>query len=127
MIHALRRLPGQRKAFLALLSVIALAAGAAAAMRRAPAWWQPTARDAPGALVVARAREQGIASETTRGRGPGAQPWSVRVRAADVNAWLGARLHAVRPRQAAVMLEPLRQAGAEPRVHVRRAHAHAPG
>ncbi|MFM9168875.1 MAG: hypothetical protein ACKOTD_01785 [Phycisphaerales bacterium] len=92
MIHALRRLPGQRKAVLALLSVIALAAGAAAAMRRAPAWWQPTPRDAVGALEVARALEQGIASETTRVRGPGAQPWSVRVRAADVNAWLGARL-----------------------------------
>jgi hypothetical protein len=85
-------MPLHRKLFLALLVVVALAAGLAALARRAPAWWQPTERDASGALDVARALEQGIASETTRVRGPGAQPWSVRVRAADVNAWLGARL-----------------------------------
>lgn len=86
------RMPLHRKLFVAMLVAVALAAGLAALARRAPAWWQPTERDAAGALDVARALEQGIASETTRVRGPGAQPWSVRVRAADVNAWLGARL-----------------------------------
>ncbi|MFM9144273.1 MAG: hypothetical protein ACKORL_02620 [Phycisphaerales bacterium] len=86
------RMPLHRKLFVAMLVAVAVAAGLAALARRTPSWWQPTARDAPGALAVARALEQGIASETTRVRGPGAQPWSVRVRAADVNAWLGARL-----------------------------------
>ena len=86
------RMPLHRKLFVAMLAAVAVAAGLAALARRAPAWWRPTARDAAGALDVARALEQGIAGETTRVRGPGAQPWSVRVRAADVNAWLGARL-----------------------------------
>ena len=87
-----RRIPWQRKAFLGMLVGVALAAGAVALARRVPAWWAPVARDAPGALDVARALEQGIASESTRVRGPGAQAWTVRVRAADVNAWLGSRL-----------------------------------
>ncbi len=87
-----RRVPWQRRAFLGLLAAVALAAGAVALARRVPSWWAPTARDAPGALDTARALEQGIASESTRVRGPGAQAWTVRVRAADVNAWLGARL-----------------------------------
>jgi hypothetical protein len=86
------RAPWQRKAFLGMLVVVALAAGAVALARRVPAWWSPVPRDAPGALDVARALEQGIAGESTRVRGPGAQAWTVRVRAADVNAWLGARL-----------------------------------
>ena len=50
------------------------------------------ARDAPGALETARALEQGIAGEVTKVRGADTGEWSVRVRAADVNAWLGARL-----------------------------------
>jgi hypothetical protein len=82
----------QRKLFLAMLAAVALAAGAAWLARRAPAWWAPVARDAPGALETARALEQGIAGEVTKVRGTGAQEWSVRVRAADLNAWLGARL-----------------------------------
>lgn len=82
----------RRKAFLAMLVLVAMAAGGVALARRVPAWWSPPARDAAGALDTARALEQGIASETTRVRGPGAQAWRVRVRAADVNAWLGARL-----------------------------------
>jgi hypothetical protein len=86
------RMPLHRKAFAAMLAAIAILAVLAALARRAPAWWQPTARDAPGALDAARTLEQGIASVTTRVRGPGAQPWTVRVRTADVNAWLGARL-----------------------------------
>lgn len=81
-----------RTFFTILLVVIAAAAGAVTLARMTPAWWSPTARDAAGALDTARALEQGIASETTKVRGEGVQPWSVRVRAADVNAWLGARL-----------------------------------
>jgi len=81
-----------RTFFAILLVFIAAAAGAVALARMTPAWWSPTARDAAGALDTARALEQGIASETTKVRGEGVQPWSVRVRAADVNAWLGARL-----------------------------------
>jgi hypothetical protein len=75
-----------------MLAGVALAAGAVALARRPPSWWAPVERDAPGALETARALEQGIASETSRVRGPGETEWSVRVRAADVNAWLGARL-----------------------------------
>lgn len=86
------RAPWQRRVFLGLLVAVALAAGAVALARRVPSWWAPVAREAPGALDVARALEQGIASESTRVRGPGAQAWTVRVRASDVNAWLGARL-----------------------------------
>ena len=82
----------QRRLFLAMLAAVAAAAGAAWLARLAPAWWAPVARDAPGALDTARALEQGIAGEVTRVRGPGAQEWSVRVRDADLNAWLGARL-----------------------------------
>ena len=85
-------MPLHRKVFVALLVLVALAAGAVALARMTPAWWSPTARDAAGALDTARSLEQGIASETTKVRGEGIQPWSVRVRAADVNAWLGARL-----------------------------------
>ena len=81
-----------RKLFLALLVLVAVAAGLAALARMAPAWWSPVARDAPGALDTARALEQGIASEVTKVRGKGDEQWSVRVRAADVNAWFGARL-----------------------------------
>lgn len=87
-----RRMPLHRKLFLALLALVAVAALAAWLARGRPSWWAPVARDAAGALDTARALEQGIASETSKVRGPGAQPWSVRVRAADVNAWLGARL-----------------------------------
>lgn len=87
-----RRAPWQRRVFLGLLAAVALLAGAVALARRVPAWWAPTARDAAGALDTARALEQGIAGETTRVRGPGTQAWTVRVRAADLNAWLGARL-----------------------------------
>ena len=86
------RMPVHRKVFLGLLAAVAVLAAVLALARRAPAWWAPVARDAPGALDVARAIEQGIAAETTRVRGPGAQAWAVRVRADDVNAWLGARL-----------------------------------
>ena len=75
-----------------MLAAVALAAGAAWLARQAPAWWAPVARDAPGALDTARALEQGIAGEVTKVRGAGAQEWSVRVRSADLNAWLGARL-----------------------------------
>ena len=94
MIHAFRRLPRRRKAFLALLSLTALAAGAVAAMRREPAWWSAPAPWASegAALETARSLEQGIASETTRVRAKGSEEWSVRVRAADLNAWLAARL-----------------------------------
>ena len=81
-----------RRAFLAMLAAVALAALAVALARRAPSWWSPVARDAPGALDVARALEQGIAAETTRVRAEGEREWSVRVRAADLNAWLAARL-----------------------------------
>ena len=86
------RRPLARRAFLALLALVALAALGAWLSRSAPAWWSPVARDAPGALDAARALEQGIASETTRVRAAGEEEWSVRVRAADLNAWLGARL-----------------------------------
>lgn len=58
----------------------------------APGWWAPVARDAAGALDTARALEQGVASELTKVRGPGTQAWAVRLRDADANAWLGARL-----------------------------------
>jgi hypothetical protein len=77
---------------LATLAAVAVAAVAAALARRPPSWWAPLPRDAPGALDTARALEQGIAGETTRVRGPGEAAWSVRVRAADLNAWLAARL-----------------------------------
>jgi hypothetical protein len=87
-----RRRQVHRTVFLWMLGAVACAAGAVALARRAPAWWSPVPRDAPGALDVARALEQGIAAETTRVRGTGSREWSVRVRAADVNAWLGARL-----------------------------------
>lgn len=91
-VAGVRRMPLHRKLFVVLLVLVALAAGAVALARMTPAWWSPTARDAAGALDSARSLEQGIASETTKVRGEGVQPWSVRVRAADVNAWLGARL-----------------------------------
>ncbi len=87
-----RTMPFHRKLFLALLGLVAVAALAAWLARAKPSWWAPVARDAAGALDTARALEQGIAGETSKVRGPGTQPWSVRVRAADVNAWLGARL-----------------------------------
>ena len=83
-----------RRAFLAMLAVVALLAAAVGAARRAPAWWsEPSpwpSEDA--ALETARSLEQGIASETTRVRAKGSEEWSVRVRAADLNAWLAARL-----------------------------------
>ena len=90
--HAPRRMPLHRTLFAALLVLVALGALGAWLARAVPAWWAPVARDAPGALDTARSLEQGIASETTKVRGEGAQAWSVRVRAKDVNAWLGARL-----------------------------------
>ncbi len=76
----------------ALLVLIALAAVALVLARAAPSWWAPVPRDAAGALDTARALEQGIASETTKVRGAGVQPWSVRVKAKEIDAWLGARL-----------------------------------
>jgi hypothetical protein len=85
-------MPRHRKHFVVLLLLVVLAAGAVALARMTPAWWSPTARNAAGALDTARSLEQGIASETTKVRGEGVQPWRVRVRAAHLNAWLGARL-----------------------------------
>ncbi len=85
-------MPLHRKHFVVLLLLVALAADAVALARMMPAWWSPTARNAAGALDTARSIEQGIASETTKVCSEGVQPWRVRVHAADVNAWLSARL-----------------------------------
>lgn len=86
------RMPLHRKHFVVLLLLVALAAGAVALARMTPAWWSSTARNAAGALDTARSLGQGIASETTNVCSEGVQPWRVRVHAADVNAWLSARL-----------------------------------
>jgi hypothetical protein len=58
----------------------------------APAWWNATPDTGERALDISRALEQGVASELTKVRGPGAQSWRVSVRTQDLNAWLNARL-----------------------------------
>ncbi len=58
----------------------------------APTWWNATPDTGESALDISRALEQGVASQLTKVRGPGAQPWRVSVRTEDLNAWLNARL-----------------------------------
>lgn len=83
---------GRRWALASLLALLALAAVAAFGLRP-PAWW--VEQPAVGPEVEARAGhfEQACVSELHRIR-DGAEPWAVRIRESDVNAWLATRLDA---------------------------------
>lgn len=72
--------------------LVALCATLFAFARTSPSWWSLTPPAGEAALETSRALEQGVASQTTQVRGPGEQPWSVSVRAEDINAWFNARL-----------------------------------
>lgn len=89
-IRARRR--AQRLALAALLALVALVAVLWVFLTAAPPWWQATRDTGEAARTAAAELEQGVASEFTRVRGPGVQPWRVRLRAEDANAWLAARL-----------------------------------
>jgi hypothetical protein len=82
----------RRGAVVAVLLLAAAVVICAVLARRQPAWWSPTPPAGEAALETSRALEQGVASQTTQVRGTGVQPWSVSVRADDINAWLNARL-----------------------------------
>lgn len=97
----------------ALLIVILLGIVGAWAAQSKPGWWRPPTGAVRGGVVAperaasddngipmnsaqaaddsARALEQGLASEFTRVR-PSNEPWAIKVRSADANAWLALRL-----------------------------------
>ncbi|MDZ4829232.1 MAG: hypothetical protein SGJ09_03420 [Phycisphaerae bacterium] len=75
----------------ALLFVTALTVIAGVALLRTPSWWSPVAAENPAALEAGENFENACISESHRVR-PENQPWAVRVRDAEVNAWLATRL-----------------------------------
>lgn len=80
-----------RRAFILLLVVAGLAVLAVIVLLRPPAWWSPVDRDDPDAVALGEEFEQGCVSEVHRVR-PDAEPWAVRIKAEEVNAWLATRL-----------------------------------
>ncbi|MFO0828182.1 MAG: hypothetical protein U0572_08530 [Phycisphaerales bacterium] len=60
-------------------------------LARPPAWWSPIARDDAAANALGEQFENACVSEAHRVRRPG-EPWAVRVRDDDANAWLATRL-----------------------------------
>jgi hypothetical protein len=64
-----------------------------------PSWWKSVNTKDPAVIAVAERLENAVATLLTQARPPGedgdvTKPWTVRVSAADVNAWLNARLPA---------------------------------
>lgn len=76
----------------------AIAGGAACAfvvaavfLSRPPEWWRPSGRADADAVSRGETLENALVTETHRVRDPGSA-WSVKLRDADVNAWLATRL-----------------------------------
>lgn len=82
-----------------VLIVIGTAAGLVilALSQDRPSWWRSVNPRDPAVIAVAERLENAVATILTQARPPSedgdpAKPWTVRVAAADVNAWLNARL-----------------------------------
>lgn len=82
-----------------VLIVIGTAAGltALALSQDRPTWWRPVNAKDPAVVAVAERLENAVATILTQARPPNeggdpSRPWTVRVNASDVNAWLNARL-----------------------------------
>jgi hypothetical protein len=73
------------------LALLAAAVVALIVLIRPPSWWDPIVPGDAAAADRAEAFEQGCVGEIHRVR-ESADPWAIRIREADVNAWLGARL-----------------------------------
>lgn len=84
-----------RKAAAVLLILAALVAGAAGFLRhrahQAPAWWSPPDPRLDETARLAERVEYRMAEVASTVR-PEAEPWAVRVKEGQVNAWLAARL-----------------------------------
>ncbi len=62
-----------------------------------PSWWRSVNAHDPEVIAIAESLENAVATLLTQARPPGedgdaTRPWTVRIAAADVNAWLNARL-----------------------------------
>lgn len=73
------------------LALVAAAVVAIIVLIRPPAWWDPIVPGDAAAADRAEDFEQGCVGEIHRVR-ERADPWAIRIREADVNAWLGVRL-----------------------------------
>ena len=82
-----------------MLIVVGTATGliALALSQERPSWWRSVNAKDPTVIAIAERLENAVATLLTQARPPSedgdpAKPWTVRVAAADVNAWLNARL-----------------------------------
>jgi len=81
----------RRRAAQAIVVLAILAVAGAWLAASTPSWWRPPPLDSAVADDHARALEQGLAAEFTRIR-PDSEPWAIRIRTEDANAWLAIRL-----------------------------------
>ena len=84
------RRPRRRVLSLVLLAIALLVLGCLIFMRP-PSWWQPISSNDPVALSMGENFENACITAVHRVR-EDRMPWAVRVRDADVNAWLATRL-----------------------------------
>lgn len=82
-----------------VLIVVGTAAGLTmlALSQERPSWWQSVDAKDPAVIAVAERLENAVATILTQARPASegddpAKPWTVRIAAADINAWLNARL-----------------------------------
>ncbi len=108
LIHVLLSRRLRRAVILGATALVALTTATGLVLvglaRGSPAWWRNVRRDDPATIETARQVEESLTSVLTRGRptdptyasAPGvpwrSTPWSFKIRATDVNAWLNVRL-----------------------------------
>jgi hypothetical protein len=81
----------RRRAMAVGVGVLIAAVAMAYVLSRPPRWWNPPARSNPAAIAAGETLENATVTEVHRVRAAD-EPWSVRVRDSDVNAWLATRL-----------------------------------